>query len=159
MEYHPDLNNGDSKKTEMFKRISIAFQTILTNMESNPHYSSNTGSTGTSTGSNKSNNSKGKSWRTTAKKPPSPYVFNVKAWEEAHYGNRTNYKSNSYDATINHIHNHNHPANNATNTNNAFFKGMENNKAFQYSQRMERKEWERNRSNNNNNNNENDKEK
>ena len=127
------MNGGDKTKTELFKSITTAYQSLI---EMAKH---------ADVASNAPTNTK-RPLRTdfarTGVVPPR-HVYNVAAWNDAHYGSTTAY-SNQYTSTENFI--RNHPANSSTSTNNAFMRGMESNKTYQHTRRMEEK-----RRNDNNN--------
>ena len=121
------MNGGDKAKTEFFKSITTAYQTLVTHLgETREAYA--TPDTKRENGMRPLRQNISRSGVT-----PPRHMYNVAAWNEAHYGG-TPVSSNQYSSTENYI--RSHAANSSVNTNNSFMRGMETNKTFQHTQRM-----------------------
>lgn len=146
MEYHPDLNGGDQKKTAMFREIQSAYEKLSSHAR---EYEAHSGSSGTGSSSGysqhsaHSNGSPGASpfaktprgfGRRRGGGPPPPGTYNVKAWNEGHFGSAANPYDTQFAATVDQV--RTQKINRAT----AFMQGMEDNKTFQHSQRMAQRE-------------------
>lgn len=130
MVYHPDVNGGDAKKTELFKQMTIAYQALCEyrekiDAESGGYHRSSSTTTPFARGPGEVR------YHRERRSPPSPAQYNMKAWEEMHFGSRNPINVNDYSTRK-------HSA-----VHNSFFHGMQDNKGFQYSQRVERRARER----------------
>jgi len=132
LEYHPDLNGGDQKKTEMFRTITAAYEKLSNHVQqvsnqSEPDFikrSSPVSTTPRGFG------------RRRGGGPPPPGTYNMKAWSEGHFGSAKQYDS-QFAATMDRMRTE------KVTTATAFMRGMDQNKTFQHSQRMQQRERER----------------
>ena len=151
MIYHPDMNGGDNSKTEKFKVITSSFDILCKEMENRKSYEStyNANSGSSSDNSRYSNNNGGPQVRVNRRgerKPVSSAHYNVNAWQQAHFGRSAINLDSDFIK--------NHPSVrettragpgaragvNNTNTQYGFMKGMDSNKTFKYSQKLNRKD-------------------
>jgi curved DNA-binding protein CbpA len=149
LEYHPDLNGGDKKKTELFRNITAAYEK-LSNYAQTMEREQAQGRPGPSSSSGGARPSPFPSssrgfGRRRGQGPPPPGTYNVDAWREAHFGSAKHYDT-QFAATVDAVRAQ------KIKTATAFMRGMDQNKTFQHSQRMDQREADRMRDRNGNGN-------
>jgi hypothetical protein len=136
------MNGGNSSKTEAFKLMTNAYKTLL---KEAPMLSSTPKADDFSARTTSSRPGFGR--RRGEYRPPPPHLYNVQAWQAAHYGEGSSSNINTVSSRTDY--NRVHPtmvesSNRGTGT--SFMSGMENNKTYQHTQRVERRENDRLRS-------------
>lgn len=146
MIYHPDMNGGDKSKTEKFKLITSSFEILCKEVENRRHFESSFSSDHSSKAQHAySNGPQVRVRRRGARKPVSSEHYNVNAWQQAHFGRSATHLDSDLIR--------NHPSirpeiktsekagiNEGFNTSYGFMKGMDSNKTFKYSQKLNRKD-------------------